>query len=316
MTGRDGTRARVQPVVTCANRKTQPVPGTLRLRQVAGPTPAARASAWIQELEGSAASTLPARELYAGEHWQIARELEAAALVAGLDAGLWVCSAGYGLVSVDAPLRPYAATFTPGHPDSVSTQPHHRSQWWAALAGWPGPAAGAPRTLRDLAGREPHAILLVALSATYLAACADDILGAGTELASPAHLTVISVGARTSGPLTRHLAPASARLQPALGGTRQSLNARILAQLLRHPAGALTYPQIRQVLEGKLAIAPPLTRYARALRTDTQVATFIRRQLAADPGATASRLLREFRDRGYACEQSRFATIYRASGGS
>ncbi len=304
--------ARVHLVVTCANRKTRPVPSLLRLRQVAGRTPAARAAAWVAQLEGSAEATLPARELYAGEHWQIVRALEETAAMAGLNTSLWVCSAGYGLISVDARLRPYAATFAGGHPDSVGAHANNRSQWWAALAGWPGPALGAPRTLRDLAGQEPHAVFLLALSSTYLAACADDVQGAVARLASPEHLTVISAGVRASGPLAACLVPASARLQPALGGTRQSLNVRILAHLLRHPGDALTHTRIRGVLAELLAAAPPLTRYARAPRTDAQVATFIRRRLTVDPGTTASRLLREFRDRGYACEQSRFAAVYRA----
>jgi hypothetical protein len=53
-------------------------------------------------------------------------------------------------------------------------------------------------------------------------------------------------------------------------------------------------------------------RYQRSPRTDPQVTTFIRRRLTTDPEATSSRLLREFRDLGYACEQGRFAALYRA----
>ena len=37
----------------------------------------------------------------------------------GRPAQLWACSAGYGLIRADALVRPYAATFTSGHPDSV-----------------------------------------------------------------------------------------------------------------------------------------------------------------------------------------------------
>lgn len=312
MTRPRDTAARVQLVVACANRKTQPVSSSLRLRYVVGCSPAGRARAWVDQLERSAEPTVPARKLYAGEHWQIVRGLEPTAVAAGLDVRLWVCSAGYGLVNAAAPLRPYAATFAAGHPDSVSADPRNRPRWWAALADWPGPVPSAPRTLRDLARREPHAVFLVALSSAYLAACTDDVLGAAAELASLEQLTIISVGTRSSGPLARHLAPATAQLQPALGGTRQSLNTRILAYLLRHQADALTHTQIRCVLSGLLAGAPPLVRYQRSPRTDPQVATFIRRGLTSDPGATWSRLLREFRDLGHACEQGRFAAIYRA----
>lgn len=154
-------------------------------------------------------------------------------------------------------------------------------------------------------------MFLVALSSAYLSACTDDLVGAAAQLASPEQLTVISAGTR-SGPLAGHLAPATAQLQPALGGTRQALNTRILAYLLRRHPDALTRTRIRKVLGGLLAAAPPLVRYQRSPRTDPQVAAFVRQRLASDPDARASRLLREFRDLGHACEQGRFAAIYRA----
>ncbi len=312
MTRPSGAPERVQLVVACANRKTQPVPGSLRLRHIVGSSPAGRAARWIDQLERSTEPTVPARQLYAGEHWQVVRELESITAAAGVDASLWVCSAGYGLVSADAPLRPYAATFATGHADSVSADPGNRPRWWASLADWKGPVPSAPRTLRDLACREPHAVFLVALSSAYLAACADDLLGLADQLASPEQLTIISTGTRSGGPLSRHLAPATAQLQPVLGGTRQSLNARILAYLLRNQPDALTHTQVGRVLTGLLAAAPPLVRYERTPRTDRQVGMFIRRRLTSEPDVTASRLLREFRELGYACEQGRFAALYRA----
>ncbi len=312
MTRPSGAPKRVQLVVACANRKTQPVPGSLRLRHVVDASSAGRAAQWIDQLERSTEPTLPARQLYAGEHWQVVRGLEPTAAAAGLDASLWVCSAGYGLVSAEAPLRPYAATFATGHADSVSVDPRDRPRWWASLADWKGPVPSAPRTLRDLGRGQPHAVFLVALSSAYLAACTNDLLALADELASSEQLTIISTGTRSSGPLARHLAPASAQLQPVHGGTRQSLNARILAYLLREHAAALTYTHIRRVLGGLLAAAPPLVRYQRAPRTDQQVRMFIRRRLAGEPEVTAARLLREFRDLGYACEQGRFAALYRA----
>lgn len=311
MSQRNGQGARVHLVVTCANRKTRPVPSPLRLRHIRRRTPAARATAWVDQLEGSQEPTLPARDLYAGEHWQVVRDLEQTSAAAGLNATLWVCSAGYGLVPAGAFLRPYGATFTTGHPDSVSTNPRDGASWWTALAGWPGPEPTAPRTLQDLARRDPDACFLLALSSVYLAACAEDVQHAAAELASPEHLTIISAGTAPRGPLGRHLAPADARLQSALGGTRQSLNVRILTLLMRQPS-PLTRTHLSGTLEGWLKMAPPLVKHERLPRTDAQVAGFIRRRLVTEPDATASRLLREFRDLGFACEQHRFASIYHA----
>ena len=313
MSRRNGQGARVHLVVTCANRKTRPVPSMLRLRHIRQHPPAARATAWIDQLEGSREPTLPARDLYAGEHWQVVRDLEQTAAAAGLDATLWVCSAGYGLVPAGAFLRPYAATFTTGHLDSVGDNSRESASWWMALAVWPGPEPTAPRTLQDLARREPNAVFLLALSSVYLAACAEDVQHTAAELASPEHLTIISAGTDRRGPLGRHLVPADARLQSALGGTRQSLNVRILALLMRQPS-LLTHTHLSGTLERWLEAAPPLVKHERLPRTDTQVAGFIRRRRATEPDATASRLLREFRDLGYACEQRRFASIYHTLG--
>jgi hypothetical protein len=313
MSQRNGEGLRVHLVVTCANRKTRPIPSPLRLRQIAGLPPAARATAWVDQLEGSPEPTLPARNLYAGEHWHVVRGLEQTATAAGLNATLWVCSAGYGLVAADAFLRPYAATFTTGHLDSVSTNPRDGAAWWTALAAWPGPEPNAPRTLRELARREPNAVFLLALSSVYLGACVEDVQHAAAELVSPEHLTIISAGTAPRGQLGPHLVPADARFQSMLGGTRQALNVRILAHVLRRPS-LLTQRRISETLEGWLKIAPPLVKHERLPRTDAQIAGFIRRRLATEPGVTASRLLREFRDLDFACEQRRFSSIYHALG--
>jgi hypothetical protein len=41
----------------------------------------------------------------------------------------------------------------------------------------------------------------------------------------------------------------------------------------------------------------------------------INQGLALDPNTSASKLLRELRDSGYACEQHRFANLYRITAG-
>lgn len=303
---------RVHLVVTCANRKTRPVPAPLHFRSVRGRSILARADAWITRLEESDTEPVPARDLYAGEHWHTVRQLHRTAGVAGIDATVWICSAGYGLVDYDTLVRPYAATFTGQHADTVAATPAQRGAWWAALANWPGPRPGAPRSYAALAERDPEATILLALSKPYLTACHDDLLAAAKRLTYPDRLAVVSVGARSAGLLTEHLLPADARLQAVLGGTRQSVNVRLLTHLLAHSAAPrLDRAHLAAMACTMLDSAPDLVRYDRAARTDAQVAEFIRARLVADPRLSASRLLREYRDAGNACEQSRFGAIYR-----
>ena len=301
----------VHVVVTCANRKTVPVPAGLRLDSVPRRSGAGRAREWIRRLTGLAGVPFTAaRDLYAGEHWMIARGLPGAAGQAQVR--LWVCSAGYGLIPADAQVRPYAATFS-GPEDRVPGGADGARQWWQALAGWEGPAPGQPRSITSLAAADPSASFLLALSAAYLDACRDDITDAATQVADPDTFMVISAGARFPGSTAGVMVPASARLQSCLGGTRQALNIRIAAHLLS--AGISSRADASRYLTQLITEQPPIRRYERKKLTDQEVRDMIAQRLAQEPGMSASRLLREFRDSGYACEQQRFGQLHRLVAG-
>jgi hypothetical protein len=304
----------VHVVVTCTNRKSRCVPRALRLRDVPVGAAGPRANAWIDRLESDPTPAVPALDLYCGEHWHVARRLVAPA--AHASPTLWVCSAGYGLVRADATLRPYAATFSPGHADSVGADAGTLAGWWGTLAGWPGPQPGTPRRLAELAAADPSSTLLLALSPAYLRACADDVLAAAAALASPDQLSVICLGRVGDDRLRDYVLPADARLQHVLGGTRQALNTRLLAHLLTRHEGALLRPALRRATARLLSGLPPVPTYDRRARSDAQVTAFITRRLRASSGASCTRLLREYRDGGYRCEQSRFRRLYDAVLGS
>jgi hypothetical protein len=306
-------RARtVHVIVTCANRKTLPVPPALRLDNLPSLGTEPRAWEWIARLSGtSSAPLIAAQDLYAGEHWMIARSLPARAHHP--EAQLWVCSAGYGLIPAEAQIRPYAATFSGGS-DRVPGGADGARHWWHALSGWEGPAPGQPRTIYSLAAANRSASFLLALSASYLDACRDDVAAAAGEVADPDTFMIISAGARFPGSAGVAMVPSDARLQGFLGGTRQALNARIAAYLLS--AGISSRAAATQRLTRLLAGQSPLTRYERKKLSDQEVTEMIACRLTQVPGTSASRLLRDFRDAGYACEQQRFASLYRAATGA
>src|SRR5262249_29209445 len=161
--------------------------------------------------------------------WYVAKGLPSHARESGLEANLFVASAGYGLLPSDALLRPYAATFSPRSPDSVarSGDPSDAAAtWWSRLGSWKGPKPGAPRTLTALAAANRDAVLLVAVSAAYLGALAPDLEAAAEELDEPERLMILCAGIRDHARLRPHLLPCDARLQAELGGARQSLNVR------------------------------------------------------------------------------------------
>ena len=132
--------ATVHVIITCSNQKSRPIPARLQLGQVPGRNAAERARKWITRLSQTGNTPqLAALELYAGEHWSVARGYPALHKPEE-DIRLWACSAGYGLIPVEAPIMPYHATLTPGQADSV---PGAVASWWSLLSEWHGPAPAA-----------------------------------------------------------------------------------------------------------------------------------------------------------------------------
>ncbi len=294
-------------VVTCSHRKRLQVPHELRVRNLPRLPFDRRVGEWLERLKGSATPVACALDLYAGEHWSVARSLPKVA--AGQPVHLWILSAGYGLISGEARIHAYAATFAPGHPDSVGLN-GTRGDWWSALAAWSGPEPGSPRSLAQLARQDPGGTILVALSPPYLDACSVDLTEAAASLDIHERLSVICVGGTDGTKLKDLMLPGDARLQHELGGSRQALNVRVLAHLLREHQGPMTRIECAATIEDVLSLQPNLVEYDRKRCSDAEVAHYIRNRLEIDQSISRSRLLREFRDDGFACEQSRFGELF------
>jgi len=278
------------------------------LRNVSGDKPATIANRWIERLASEVATpTLLAGDLYAGEHWTRAKALPS--LAGDTQTHLWTCSAGYGLISTQAPVRPYAATLSPRHPDSVPGGRTGAAVWWEALSSWKGPEPTQPRTFKELAKSDPDATFLLVMSATYLQACHADIEAAALATDQDRFM-IVSAGTPASVSLGRQLLPANARLQACLGGTRQVLNVRIAEDLLRRELMSRT--AATEYLEGLLKRYPDIERWDRQkFSDDDAVVDWIREEYGRGRGASASRMLRALRESGRACEQKRFGGLHK-----
>ena len=285
------------------------------MRDVPGEHPARMAAAWVDRLSPRPDEAVRALDLYAGDHWTVVRSCLRDC--DGRQVAGWVYSAGYGLVSADAPLIPYSATFSSGHPDCVVrglsgvAARDAMEAWWAALAAWSGPVAGAPRSFQRLAAGAPGIPIVVIASTPYLLAAAHDLRAAATTLDSPDLLTIVSAGTRRLPGLERHLLSFGAPLQRLLGGGLRSLNARVVRYLLDDgvPIRHSFLQAAIDLLGAQVPASPPIT--ARRRQSDAEVAAFIKAELQADPQATHSALLaRMRRQRGLPCEQKRFRGIY------
>ncbi len=305
-------------VVTCSDRKTCPVPRSRMLRSISGANIEDRVHRWVETLEDGSDGSLPAVDMYAGDHWTVVKSLETVAKGRGLDASVWVASAGYGLIPLRGMVRSYSATFSPSHPDSVAAGGNGTDtralarRWWSALSLWRRGKPDIPRSLSELAAQEPNGALFVAASPDYLSAASEDLEGAANTLESPDRIAVFSAATGSLGVLERFRVPSSARLQALLGGARQSLNARLLKRALEEarPNSRFTAPVLRAWAEELATMQPPAPRYNHAPMSDDEVRSYITSKLADNPSARHTALLRQLRDSGRACEQSRFRTLF------
>src|ERR1043165_9541534 len=106
----NGKSSVVHVVVSCKSRKIADIPRELHMSAIPGTSLSERVASWTGRLSAHTCPTYMAGDLYAGDHWQVVRQLPAS-VGSQLTITLWVVSAGYGLVAFDMPLKPYSATF-------------------------------------------------------------------------------------------------------------------------------------------------------------------------------------------------------------
>lgn len=311
---------RINVVVTCTHRKTRAPELETCARMLTHGTLKDRLSAWISALSHPNLERIPAEQLYAGDHWQVALSLNGS-VPSGLAVRTWVCSAGLGLIRLDTPICSYSATFDSGHADFVGhpKSSYDTADWWNALAEW-SPAGTHHRTITSLvedAASSGESVIL-ALSQAYLRAVRDDL--AAAVRISNSHVAILCVGIRpgtlcrilpNSPNIPSLLLPAHSRMKPLVGGAMQSLNVRLLRWALTvadqwvHDPGRLA-----RLLEEWGTSAPDLPQYDRSRSDDRTIKDYIRSARRTDASVKHTTLLRALRESGHACEQTRFRALF------
>jgi hypothetical protein len=165
--------------------------------------------------------------------------------------------------------------------------------------------------LAAVAAADPDAVMVLAMSPPYLAACGDDLANARRAIADPDRLMVVCAGGDAANASGHRPLPLDGRAVGFLGGTMGTLGLRFVRHLLReYDWDDLRASYLNPRLDRWLASLAPRPVPVRSRQSDGEVARFIRQRFIADPKGSATRLLREYRDRGHACEQGRFRTIY------
>jgi len=312
-------------ITSCTNRKKNTEYGPRRLGLYSSTRLSGRSQQWLQALQEPSVEVVPARELYAGDHWSVMRSLSGLA-GSTVDLQLWIVSAGYGLISESTSVSTYSCTFASGQDDSihkgvitVSKEANSR-QWWKELQKWQGPEPGQPRSVEELVRQNPETTLLVVLSQEYLKAIQDDLRRALEAMVNPDRFLIVSVGTERIHDqlLRKHLLPGDARLQqlfasdPSLGRTTMvSLNAKVARRMIEDQASVpLELATQKQRFRDWLDELKPLPKFDRTPMTEVQVKLFIREEVKTNPKTSATQLLRKLRDSGRACEQRRFRQIF------
>jgi hypothetical protein len=259
---------------------------------------------------------LRAEDMYSGDHWSIARSIPNENARRNLAVRLWICSAGYGLISPDTLIKPYRATFSKGQDDYVAVglmldDPEQASrQWWDRVCSSALQHPIGPRSIAELAEQFGNVPMLVVMSADYLAAIRDDLRRAVSLPYFKTHLSIISSGTPGDHPLWQdHLLPSGADLAGSVGGTLTSLNIRVARRVLQKLDGAQpdteTFARLCRSIKRK-----PLDVPRRREMTDQEIGQFVSSWLRKHPGTSKTPLLTALRRSGRACEQSRFGRIY------
>ena len=296
-------------LVACSNTKTSKIEPALQARYLQSESLEGRVEEWTTRLADTKTSTSAARDLYAGDHWATMKNL-VEDLRPNQSISLKVLSAGYGLVDSETPIKPYSASFTPRSADLVAPG-HVSAKWWALVNDSPH-LGSEPRTIRGIATDVPESVFVIVASEHYLRAVAPDLQLAAERLNSPTQILIFSAGSPMNRELDAHMLRFDSRLRRLVGGSNVSLNARVASHVLRTtPPEALNHASISVKLDRISANLAPIEQSVRKTLTDGEVLEFISEELVASPSTSATRSLRNLRDRGFACEQSRFHELFR-----
>ncbi len=305
-------------ITNCSHRKkTNGEPRAL-LRSIDSNCLISRVNKWNSKLEAYSSNKIPAKQLYAGDHWSVINALPSEDSDQGLSLQKFICSAGYGLIPDDFPISPYSATFSTGDPDSIcrgldSRPPKEINMaWWDLIYKLSSITTGYPRTIQKLAASQPNALFLISMSPVYLHAVHYDLINSLCHLKDRENLVIISTGLRHLEGLTEHLLPVDSRLQGIYGGAKISLNSRIAREIINmHPDIRLRLTPLKRYFSDLMGSLQKVPSPKRKKMSDEEICHLIKDYLTNETNWSNSRLLRHFRNQGIACEQKRFGHLYK-----
>lgn len=311
------TTPTVHLLLGCSSRKRERPTTALQLRN-AREVFNERLSGWIERLDATPRK-IPASLLYKSDAWHVGRKFKQS--LSNRKAKLWALSAGYGVVSGDANVASYSATFSEGHADSIhrlgdTLSPiEARRKWWRELSQWSGPVGEQwLRSVSSIAADDPSATLVICAGAKYLEAIDCDLREAQHKLARPDQLIVVTSKPCPAVELEESWVQVPSSFRLLVGGTLGSLSVRTANRIISElDLTEVTAAKANELLEDLSASVNELPNLKRKKVDDDAIVEWIRIRLVEDPTLSKTSALRNFRDRGLACEQSRFGRLFEQS---
>lgn len=298
-------------LTSCTNRKRVPPPRALRACAVKPSSLDGVVGDWCARLASAEAAGV-ASDLYCGRAF---RQAEATARSRRAD--FMVVSAGLGLVSADALVPSYSLTVVPGTPDNIldriagSVRP---SEWWGAIN-----ESGVYGRSLERCFKSRRGPILVALSGSYLAMIAAELLALPEKTLERLRIFSLSSGSAVPEGLSRYRMPYDARFDgdgSPLPGTRGDFAQRALAhfaETVLDADGKGSLERHSKAVSRFMSKLPQPEPISRAKASDEEIVALIHRHWRSVDGRSG-RMLRYLRDDlGVACEQSRFRDLFRAA---
>lgn len=298
-------------IIPCSDRKLYEPASNLVAQNLTPGSLDDVASEWAGKVLGTG-NRIRSANLYGGRSF---REAQKAAN--DLNAGLWIISAGLGLISGDSAVPAYSLTVSPRSEnfvgDKILEPEWAPNDWWEHLKR----NHISDMNFSDLFSTDNDQLVLLSLSKNYAQMIADDM--SSLKGCALSRLRIFGFGLRPHLPsnILPSLMPYDNRLDgpdSPITGTRSDFGARALY----HFSQSLLAGQFRGVnpKNDAIAVLKSLEGWAtpsipkRTPKSDDEIINLIRQNWAS-VGGQSGRMLRCLRDRlEVACEQGRFRSLF------
>ena len=282
---------------------------------------------WLEAVQKEDNYRCKVTDLYQGGHWTQTKACIQQAKEVGFNPKLWVLSAGWGFVSGDQMVSPYASTFSSVGDDSI-----HRLSWPSEYGIKEKSRAWWDRLNRGLTGKsinerladyqkeisdEPSSLNLFILSRDYYNAIEHEIL----ELMGKGHQVLVISSSLYSEINVTHPAarstilPFSDKFKQAdeyLNKNNISLNARLGTWIFKNYSQKLKKgaSEVYQAMVEVEVSLPEMDRKSPNKISEGEALEFIARNFDSRDGSAAQslRILRDVENKSY--EQKRFGNLY------